>query len=369
MSGFRAGFLSVIAGERKLNEIKKYQITGIVLALVHFIFMCQFLALDIRVMFFYNFVVVLFYSGIAIWTGRISRHTSIFIATFIEIMLHSILASVMLGWDWGFMIYTLGLVPVSFYIAYTVDYITKKLLVPGIASLTVFFSFFAVREINSHHGPFLDMVFSERVVHGAYLFNVMITFFLLWIVSFLFSIEVYYMQHNLENENISLEKLANYDPLTKLLNRRSMDEYMDEAGYRAHKKHEKFCIIMGDVDDFKRINDNYGHAAGDKVLIEVADIISKEVRDNDKVCRWGGEEIVILIRGDISKAKSVAWRICRHVADNIIDVGNGITIRASMTIGVAEYIDGEDIEKTVDRADQCMYNGKLRGKNRVVCEK
>lgn len=365
MESFKYALLRIINGERKLNERRKYQVSAILLALVHLYLMCRFLVLDLKVLYVYNFVVVLFYTGIAIITGVISQYTYIFIASFIEIMLHSVLATLMLGWDWGFMTYVLGLVPLSFYITYTVDYFKRKLSIPVIASALIFACFLGVRWLCYINGPLLENNFGEMVAKRSYMFNIMLTFILLWIVSFLFSLEVYYMQHNLENENSSLEKLANFDPLTHLLNRRSMDIYLEESCYRAVKKQESFCLIMADIDDFKKINDTYGHAAGDKVLLEVSNIITGEVRDNDHVCRWGGEEILILLKSDIDSARGVAERICRNISDRDIDIGEAM-IRATMTLGIAQYRIGETIEDTVERADKCMYDGKILGKNRVV---
>ena len=368
MEAFKYALLKIINGERKLNERRKYVITGILLSLVHLYFMCLFLVLDVRIMYLYNFGAVLIYTGIAVITGRVAKYTYIFIVTFIEILFHSVLASLVLGWDWGFMTYTLGLIPTSFYIAYTVDYFKKKLRIPAIASAIVLICFLLVGEITSHNGPLYGRFFSDRAVHATYLFNMMLTFALLWGIAFLFSLEVYYMQHNLENENISLEQLANYDPLTHLLNRRSMDSYLEESFYRARKKRDRFSIIMADIDDFKKINDTYGHAAGDAVLIEVASVVSGEVRDEDYVCRWGGEEIVILVKSGMDQAKSVAWRICKGVAAREIPIGDE-TLKVSMTLGVAEYRDGESVNEVVERADKRMYEGKIRGKNRVVCDR
>ena len=274
----------------------------------------------------------------------------------------------MLGWNWGFMTYTLSLIPASFYIAYTVDYFKKKLRIPAIASGIVFICFLLVREISTSIGPMYDADIPVRAVHGTYLFNMMLTFVFLWVVAFLFSLEVYYMQHNLENENISLEQLASFDPLTHLLNRRSMNSYLEESCYRVKKKRGKFSIIMADIDDFKKINDTYGHAVGDMVLVEVASTIIKEARDEDCVCRWGGEEILILVRSGMEQAKNVAWRICRGVAGKTLEVKDE-SIKVTMTLGVAEYRDDETIDEVVGRADKRMYDGKLRGKNRVVCDK
>jgi diguanylate cyclase (GGDEF)-like protein len=222
-----------------------------------------------------------------------------------------------------------------------------------------------VREYCVYNGSLLNIVIPEVIVNRVYIFNIVLTFGFLWVVSLLFSLEVYYMQHHLESENISLEKLANYDPLTKLMNRRSMDIFLKDAIEKAEQKKEVFCIIMADIDDFKKVNDTYGHAAGDMVLEETAKIIIDNVRDEDCVCRWGGEEIVILIRSEAETAKNVAQRICKDIAATRLDIGP-VKLAITITLGVTQYQSGDDIESVVERADRYMYTGKKRGKNQIV---
>lgn len=367
MDGFVSALKKTLNGERKLNERRKYQGCGVILALVHLFLTVQFYIVGVNIMFIYNTVVVLFYIAITVITGKVYRYTYVFIATFIEILLHSVLASLLVGWDWGFMTYILGLVPLSFYIAYTVPYFKQNFRIPLIYSAIVFVCFLIVREYGVYRGAILSVDVSERFVDRIYLFNIVLTFCFLWVVALLFSLEVYYMQHHLESENTSLEQLANFDPLTKLMNRRSMDNYLREAIDKAEQKGEPFCIIMADIDDFKMVNDTYGHAAGDMVLEEVSSVIIEDVRDEDCVCRWGGEEILILIRSTHEIARNVAHRICKDIAASRIDIGD-TRLAITMTLGVTMYRENDDVESVVERADKSMYKGKKNGKNQVVCD-
>ena len=124
---------------------------------------------------------------------------------------------------------------------------------------------------------------------------------------------------------------------------------------------------MADIDDFKKVNDTYGHAVGDQVLVEVAKIITNDVRDEDCVCRWGGEEILVLIRESAETAAFVAERICKDIAAARIDT-DSTKIAITLTLGVAQYKNGENIYSVIERADSCMYTGKSRGKNQVVMD-
>ena len=367
MDNIMTALKDTFRGERKLNERRKYQNCGVILSLVHLCMTILFYIAGVRLMFIYNALTVLFYIGIIVITGRVYRFTYVFIASFIEILLHSVLASLLVGWDWGFMTYTLGLVPLSFYIAYTVPYFKQNFRIPVIYSFIVFVCFIFVREYCVYEGSIIDVVVSESFIDRVYLFNIILTFCFLWVVALLFSLEVYYMQHHLESENTSLEQLANYDPLTKLMNRRSMDIYLRDAIERAEQKGEMLCIIMTDIDDFKKINDTYGHAAGDIVLAEVSGIILEDVRDEDCVCRWGGEEILILIRSAQDTAANVAQRICKDIAASRIDIGEE-KIAITMTLGVTQYRENDSVDTIVERADRSMYTGKKNGKNQVVCD-
>lgn len=365
MEEFISAFKRTFKGTRKLNERRKYQGCGIILALVHLILTILFYRIKIDFLCTYNFVVVLFYVAIAVITGKVYRYTYIFVSTFIEILLHSMLASFLLGWNWGFMTYTMGLVPMSFYIAYTVPYFKQHFRIPFISSAIVLVCYIFVREYCVYEGSLLSIDVPENLVNRVFLFNIGLTFAFLWVVALLFSLEVYYMQHHLESENMSLEQLANYDPLTKLMNRRSMDVYLIDAVDRAKTQNEPFCIIMADIDDFKKVNDTYGHAAGDLVLEEAAKVILENVRSNDSVCRWGGEEILILIREAEDVAVSVAQRICKDIAASRVDTGNE-KLAITITMGVSQYRDKDDVDSVVERADKYMYIGKRRGKNQVV---
>ena len=163
-----------------------------------------------------------------------------------------------------------------------------------------------------------------------------------------------------------LEKYANYDTLTHLLNRRSMDNYMQEAYRQATTGKSSFCLLMADIDDFKKVNDTYGHDCGDEVLKYVAQTISTGVKKNDSVFRWGGEEICILLNADEEQAVAAAERIRTDIARDRVNYRNEAEVSVTVTMGVAPYRDGMSIQAMMDDADAKLYWGKQHGKNRVV---
>lgn len=155
--------------------------------------------------------------------------------------------------------------------------------------------------------------------------------------------------------------LAMTDELTGLANRRAADEAVS-AGCVAAARHERpFAVILGDLDRFKALNDNAGHAAGDAVLASVARTLRATVRESDTVARWGGEEFLIIMpETDLDGACQLAER-CRDAIEQADRGGHEVTI----TFGVAQYEHGETPESLVERADEHLYAGKARSGNRV----
>ena len=163
-----------------------------------------------------------------------------------------------------------------------------------------------------------------------------------------------------------LEKYVNYDTLTHLLNRRSMDNYLQTAHKQAKTGLTTFCLMMMDIDDFKKINDTYGHDCGDEVLRNVAHTISTGVKKSDNVFRWGGEEILVLLMTDLERATAAAERIRTDVARDPVDYRGTVKVPVTITIGVAPYTAGSTIKQMMDDADAKLYYGKRHGKNQVV---
>ncbi len=163
-----------------------------------------------------------------------------------------------------------------------------------------------------------------------------------------------------------LEKYVNYDTLTHLLNRRSMDNYLNAARVEAEKGAATFCLLLMDIDDFKKVNDTYGHDCGDEVLKFVAGIISNGVRKDDNVFRWGGEEILVLLNTGEGKAVSIAEKIRREVEGFVLNYRDEVKISVTLTIGLATYGSGKSIQEMMDEADAKLYYGKRHGKNQVV---
>ncbi|MDH3514364.1 MAG: GGDEF domain-containing protein, partial [Gammaproteobacteria bacterium] len=175
------------------------------------------------------------------------------------------------------------------------------------------------------------------------------------------------MAERLMQHQHKLEDLSARDGLTGLYNRRELERRLHEETQRARRYHRSLSVMMLDVDHFKVVNDNYGHQAGDEVLITVTDLIQLHVRPVDVVCRYGGEELaVILPETDAEGAHTVAERIRATVEESITTTPQGDMVRVTVSIGLATFPrDGDTAAGLVHSADSALYVAKQEGRNLV----
>ena len=158
--------------------------------------------------------------------------------------------------------------------------------------------------------------------------------------------------------------LALTDGLTGLYNRRHASKRLAEEIARARRNNTGLCVAMCDVDHFKAINDEFGHAAGDHVLQQIAKSLTEYVRRNDIVSRWGGEEfLVIFSEIKLAAARIVAERLRGRLANT--PQGDDGPDQISVSIGLAMLRPGISADVLVEQADQALYRAKARGRNRV----
>ena len=170
-----------------------------------------------------------------------------------------------------------------------------------------------------------------------------------------------------ERARRAAEWLSVTDPLTGAFNRRHFFIVGERRFAHSRQAEEPICVLLLDVDDFKAINDQHGHAAGDRVLIEVARACKASLRDTDLLARYGGEEFVALLPAThLPIALLVAERVRAGVADSGVVTGRGATVRPTVSVGVAMLAAGPlSFDGLLAEADQAMYDAKRSGKNRV----
>ncbi len=167
----------------------------------------------------------------------------------------------------------------------------------------------------------------------------------------------------LEEANRALERMANTDSLTSIYNRHKAQRVLDQEFRRAQRYGRPLAFILFDLDDFKQINDQFGHAIGDATLTRVAAVVAPLVRDTDCFARWGGEEFVIVCpETNEAGAREIGERIRAAVAEQAAVENRPVTV----SVGVTVFHPEDTLEKLVSRADRAMYLSKEKGKNRVT---
>jgi len=167
-----------------------------------------------------------------------------------------------------------------------------------------------------------------------------------------------------------LEDLAIQDPLTGLNNRRYFMMSASEHLRLANRNGHPLCILMVDLDHFKRINDTFGHGTGDQVIRLAADVLRHELRASDILARFGGEEfIACLPETGLEAAGVAAERIRSNLEGSSLAAaqGEGAVLRVTASLGIATRAGSESLEELIERADQALYEAKHGGRNRVTC--
>lgn len=159
----------------------------------------------------------------------------------------------------------------------------------------------------------------------------------------------------LKRENERLKKETYLDNLTQLNNRRVLENV---SGFDS--------VIMGDVDYFKKINDSYGHSKGDEVLVAISQVLNEYVRDTDIVCRWGGEEFVILLKNCNDQD---AYRKAMLLKEKISDLKYMFGFEITMSFGVSNFLLEKPVKKAINEADKALYKSKQNGRNKVTMYK
>ncbi len=353
---------NILSGKSQItNRLKFHALIGSI-ASVHVFLLVIFGIFRVMPLFYFNIFSVSTYA-FCFWLMRGERehYLAIYFITYLEVLLHSFAATICLGWKFGFAQYIIAIIPVGFYICYTLDIKRRKFVIATVSAIFAAAAFLTCKFISFFVDPavVLDNIALEL---SLYVFNALCAFTFLILFSLVFIFEIKLSSNQLKHQNAIPDKLASTDPLTGLYNRRSMDVFLSQAV----ETDSNFALIMCDIDDFKKVNDTYGHDFGDVVLKGVASITAEQVKGQGYVCRWGGEEILILLNNASEESSfRIAENIRRNVANHVFDL-NEKWIHCSLTLGIAMHNSKEAVEDTITRADYNLYCGKRNGKNAVV---
>jgi diguanylate cyclase (GGDEF)-like protein len=282
------------------------------------------------------------------WLLKARRNQSAVALIWLEVLGHAAVGSLLLGWEADFHLFLLLFVP-------TIVLGSPRGRALAMTSLLLA-SYAALYMACKTWAPLSPLPPVQLEV--ARWFNIAMVFGLLY------ALASFYRRRVRQAEQ-ALSQLARIDALTRLANRTHFQERAVAEISHAQRAGEPLTLMLADVDHFKRVNDEHGHVTGDRVLAQVARVMSTTMREHDVLARWGGEEFMALLPAtDAAKGRVVAERLRQAVATHPVVV-DGQPITVTLSFGLASLIDG-DLQAATRAADRALYASKHAGRNRVT---
>lgn len=338
--------------DKVLNWANKYK-NAIFLAvcmMIHLTYMVVFRMLGVQLLSYLNFFSSCFYFYF-LFIKRDSSEAAM-LSSYFEILAFSTLSELALGRDYGFFLYIVGMSATIFYLV--PSYKNKRFLyqITGIAlaivlEAVVMLSGISFPRMQEPLAPYQPVF---------YLVNIGLTATIVMAAAFFYA-------KQLETVWETLRYNMNHDVLTGLYNRRFFEQ---QIGQIREREKSPFVITMLDIDFFKKVNDTYGHEAGDEVLIQVSARLKEAAGKENLAVRWGGEEFIIYFSNTTAEQIYPKMEDLRkRIEDMVVEVA-GKEIYVTITSGIAIGMPDSNYEKVIHNADEKLYLGKRRGRNQVV---
>lgn len=347
----------------KSNQSHKYPITerwgdalNSALLGIHIIYFIIFLIMGIKVMMYFNIFSMALY--VMAYGGYAKRPLLSISATFIEILIHYMVAVQCIGWGAGFQDYCFATIVVCFYVGYAFEKDKIKGYHPIPVAIISALCFY-VCWIESRYGEPLYFV-APKELDRLMLMNDTFVMLILGFFTYVFLTRIL-------SERRRLSRNAKYDELTRLPNRHYIDGVRRDKNLDDPEHAPSYAIAIIDIDDFKKVNDTYGHNTGDDVLAELGSLLLKLKDEYTITSRWGGEEFLIIRFG--SSPGVALMDICEGIRKSVgakTMVFKGFTLRVTISVGVCARSGDETFEDTFKKADNNLYEAKATGKNKVV---
>lgn len=337
-------------------------------SMMHICFLIMFLKSHIMPLVIFNICSVLFYiAGISITfkSRHIDRHIfTLTIMVYIEVTAHAIFATMVVGFETFFLLYGIVILPMCAFTLFCSDKTNRFGIMMVLCVISTILTALTLAYLSDHDCIF-NYPLNYEEISNMRMINVIFNMLLVFGFSFLFINHINNLLKQLSETNEQLNYMATHDPLTGLVNRHSLWKFLSVL----KQSESHFCICMGDIDNFKRTNDTYGHDCGDKVLKQVAEVIQTGIGGSDMACRWGGEEILIILMCDKEEAYQKVCEMRKQIYELNIEHENQ-KVATSMTFGFADSEElgdsTEKLESLIALVDKRLYEGKNSGKNKVV---
>lgn len=336
--------------------------TVITMCLVHATLLTIMAFANVHALIYFNVISVIVYL-FCIVLCKFGHILPVYISILLEVSAYSVVATRFIGWNSFSFCFLLAIVPIIIYFGCFLFKGSKRWIV--VSALVLNFAIFLFMYFRYRYdGPLYDIPDTIRAVHVIFASFVMVFSMIFYNSIYIYSSELEMV--TLEKKNDQLSEDANADALTGLLNRRGFLPVIRNV--MKNKEYCHFCVAFLDIDNFKRINDSYGHDCGDEVLRHISRLVKKEMTGCE-ICRWGGEEMIIFMKDYDFEVAKQKMEYIRKSVENTPTAFYNKRIPATITIGLEEYSDKyTDAEEIIKVADGRMYYGKQHGKNIVIFE-
>lgn len=374
----------------KIEPICKFSMMCTAAGLMHLVYLITFSFFKMGMLMLFNFFSITVYAVTAIITFKAEKFEknppAWVLVVFSEILAHAVLCTIVQGMDVCFYLFPLMGMPLYAY--YLFVYCNRRTFVKTtfwmgvITTVTLTAVIVFVEKAGSVY-TLTDMhILTNLEIVVIRSINIVFTFTMLLMFTLVYSAEVMRLLGKLRESNQQLNYIATHDALTGLSNRHSLWKFFEDL----EQSKDHYCIVMGDLDDFKKINDTYGHDCGDVVLKSVANIILGNTHENDMACRWGGEEMLIVMRGSreecFERLNTIKSQICsldiKHEEQPVKvtmtfgfagseEVSNAMSnLSADLVKTTVRTPSHLEVDSLISMVDKRLYVGKRNGKNVIV---
>lgn len=320
--------------------------------LLHIIYTLLFGMFNYTLGCLYNIGSVIFYSIMLYIAIKKRRYALVVTLIHMECSLFVFLQTLMYGWDGSFYMLLVAMASLVYFCPY------KRSYIPYLISVFHFTVFFILRIYTLNYNPWF--VINPIFTHAIFFCNCIGSFCIILYVAYVSKVNAAVSQKELMIQNDNLQQLADYDQLTGLYNRHYLKEIF-KNGIKENK-----VLAIGDIDDFKMINDRYGHICGDQILRELSEQMQQFFGSDVFLCRWGGEEFVFVFsKTSLEKVQRELIDFCQWIEEYDFHHENNV-IHITLTFGISENNDEMNLNQWIEQADQLLYKGKHDGKNKVL---
>lgn len=320
-------------------------VIGVFGLLIHLFLLFFFYSIGLFEMVYFNIASVLIWS-LGLYYNYKGKHTYAIYSYTIEVLFHSVLASMYMGLDSGFHFY-LWSIAALYILDFKIPY--KRALLMSLLFMLLFaFLYLIFNDVNREFEYMHILNFLNIIIAGTPL---------------LFALAMVRELYN--NRELKLKDEGMRDNLTNLYNRSYVFKKAILELNKVENLHNQTTVIMCDIDHFKKVNDTYGHAQGDYIIQKVSTLLKESFRELDIVVRWGGEEFLIILHNiALEQAYETVENVRKKIFQTIHIKENSLE-KISMSFGIAQLKDSFSFEEVISQADEALYQSKNGGRNRV----